>query len=54
VATRTCEGSLEPLAQAEPVEQATPARSKATAKTWRSVSRNATFEVCGARGDWLA
>ena len=50
IATSTGEGSLDPLAQAEPVEQATPARSSAITSACRSSLRNATFDVCGSRG----
>ena len=43
------EGSLEPLAQAEPVEQATPAWSSAMNSACRSRPTKAMFEVCGRR-----
>ena len=44
------EGSLDPLAHAEPLEQATPARSSAIARTWPSRPANAIHDVCGSRG----
>ena len=45
----TGEGSLEPLAQAEPVEQAMPAWSRATKRACRSRPMNATLDVVGRR-----
>ena len=57
IARSTGEGSLEPLAHAEPVEQATPAWSRAMKSAWRSRPTKAMFEVCrkavGARADDL-
>src|SRR5262249_24327582 len=50
IATSVCEGSAEPLAHAEPVEQATPARSSAMTRAWRSSPRKETHEVLGSRG----
>ncbi len=50
IAASTREGSLDPLAQADPVEQATPARSNAINRAWRSSPNSATFEVFGNRG----
>ena len=45
----TGEGSLEPLAQAEPVEQATPAWSRAMKSACRSRPTKAMFDVVGRR-----
>ena len=50
IASSVGDGSLDPLAQAEPVEHATPARSNAIIKACRSRPGKATFEVCGKRG----
>ena len=51
IARRTGDGSLEPLAHAEPVEQAIPAMSSASNNDWRSRPMNEMFDVFGSRGD---
>ncbi len=49
IAIKTGEGSLDPLAHAEPVEQATPSRSSAITSARRSRPENETLLVCGKR-----
>ena len=49
IAMCTGDGSLEPLAQAEPVEQATRAWSRAMKSACRSRPSKAMFEVFGKR-----
>ena len=49
MASSTAEGSVEPLAQAEPIEQATPAMSSAMCTAWQLSPGNATFDVWGNR-----
>ena len=50
MARKTFDGSLEPLVQAEPVEQTIPAKSKAKTKACRSRPGNDILHVCGTRG----
>ena len=49
IARSVRDGSLEPLAHAEPVEHATPARSNAITSAWRSTLGKAMFRVWGSR-----
>ncbi len=51
IATSAGEGSLDPLAHAEPVEQAMPAWSSAMNSACRSRPTKAMFDVCGSRGE---
>lgn len=50
IATSVLEGSLEPLAQAEPVEQQMPAASSARNSACRSTPKKARQLTCGRRG----
>ena len=49
IATSVGDGSLDPLAQAEPVEQATPAKSRAITNACRSRGGKLMQSVCGVR-----
>ena len=49
MATRVGEGRVEPLAQAEPSEAATPARSSCISRASPSRPGKPTFRVCGSR-----
>ena len=50
IASNTAEGSVDPLAHAEPIEQAIPAMSSAMWTAWQSNPGKATLQVCGSRG----
>src|SRR2546428_2981210 len=49
IAVSTCEGSIAPVLQADPEEQAIPARSRCMSSASLSVPGMETFETCGAR-----
>lgn len=49
IAWRTWEGWLDPLAHADPVLHAIPARSRASWRACRSIPGNAMLVVCGNR-----
>ena len=53
IACNTGDGSLDPLAQAEPVEQAIPAMSKASTISCRFSPGKEMFEMCGENHDQL-
>src|SRR5207245_1798680 len=50
MAVSTCEGSTAPVEQADPEEQAIPARSRCISNASLSVPGIDTLETCGARG----
>ena len=51
IATKVADGSLDPLAQAEPVLQAMPAISSAMTSAWRLMPGKAMQVVVGKRGE---
>ena len=52
IAVSTCDGSVEPVVQADPVEQHRPSRSRACTRAAPSRSRHEDREQCPAAGPW--